>query len=98
MLTPLLLSLTLLSAPPRSGAGMVPLPLGVADVSGRTGFVQNSTGGIDALDLLTGDRLWSSDQARIPVLVVGDRLYGLLPLAPNQVRVVGFDLLERGKI
>ena len=38
--------------------GPVFLPGGVADPAGKTGYVTNATGGIDAIDLEGGRLLW----------------------------------------
>jgi hypothetical protein len=48
---------------PRSRDGGLPaayLPGGLADPAGKTGYVTNPSGGIDALDLETGRLLWST--------------------------------------
>jgi hypothetical protein len=75
------------------------LPGGVLDPSGKTGYVTNADGGIDALDLSTGDVRWSSREARRPVLVVGDRLYAWTMVSdkPHVLRIVTLDLTEKGK-
>src|SRR5205823_4768852 len=70
--------------------GPVLLPCGVADAAGRTGYLSNPGGGIDAVDLLTGDLLWKSDEAQRPLLVVGGRLYAQAGLKRNRIRVLAF--------
>ena len=52
----------------------VPFPEGVAAPDGTRGFVELRTAGILAIDLRTGDDLWSSASHARPRLVVGDRL------------------------
>ena len=51
----------------------VPFPEGVAAPDGTRGFVELRTG-ILAIDLRTGEDLWSSTSHARPRLVVGDRL------------------------
>ena len=73
------------------------LPCGVADPGGRTGFVANAHGGIDAVDLATGDLLWDVDGAKRPALAVDDRLYAWAPVDGNGLRVVAFDRAQGGR-
>ena len=73
------------------------LPCGVADPGGRTGFVANSHGGIDAVDLATGDLLWDVDGAKRPALAEDDRLYAWAPVNGNGLRVVAFDRAQGGR-
>jgi hypothetical protein len=77
--------------------GPVLLPCGVADAAGRTGYLSNPTGGIDAVDLVTGDLLWKTDEAQRPLLVVGDRLYAQAGLKRNRIRVLAFDVGKKGE-
>jgi hypothetical protein len=84
-------------APPAraGGAGLavrpVPLPGGVADPAGRTGFFANATGGVSAVDLTTGDVLWETAEAEHPVLAAGDRLYAVAGLGRSRLRVLALD-------
>ena len=73
------------------------LPCGVADPGGRTGFVTNARGGIDAVDLATGDLLWDVDAARRPALADDERLYAWAPVDGNGLRVLAFDRSKGGK-
>ena len=73
------------------------LPCGVADPGGRTGFLANAHGGIDAVDLATGDRLWDVDGAQRPALAEDDRLYAWTPVNGNGLRVVAFDRTQGGR-
>ena len=82
------------SAPAHAGG---PLPCGVTDPSGRTGFVANAAGGIDALDLATGDVLWSVKCARRPALAEDDRLFAWAPVKANGLRVLAFDPTHDGR-
>jgi hypothetical protein len=72
---------------------------GVADADGKVGYFPNTTGGIDALDLATGQVLWSTQEANRPLLATKDRLYARTPVkgAANQVRVVVLDATQKGK-
>jgi hypothetical protein len=87
---------------PRLVAAPVPpaqvLPGGIADAAGKTGYVTNETGGIDAIDLATGDLLWASKEGHRPVFVVGDRLYAEAPVQgrANALRLVALDLTAKG--
>src|SRR5262245_60060296 len=75
----------------------VPLPSGLADPAGRTGFFTMVRGHVEAIDLTTGDTLWASDKAHRPLLVVGDRLYAF-GKDGDKVRIVGLDLLAKGEL
>lgn len=58
------------------------LPAGVAAPDGKTVYVANHTGGIDALELSTGKLKWSLAGLASPVLATGDRV--LVPVvAPD---------------
>jgi hypothetical protein len=62
------------------------LPLAVADPSGRTAYVRNTQGGIDAFALDSGRTAWTTSAAFRPLLVVDGRLFAL-----SESRVLGFD-------
>lgn len=74
-----------------------PLPCGVADPGGRTGFLANAKGGIDAVDLATGDLLWDADAAKWPALAEDDRCFAWTPVMGNGLRVVTFDRNQAGR-
>src|ERR1700736_6055757 len=74
-----------------------PLPCGVADPGGRTGFISNPGGGIDAVDLATGDLLWNVDEAKRPALADGGRLFAWAPVKDNGLRVAVFDRTRNGR-
>jgi hypothetical protein len=94
---------TLLSALLLPGAGITAevrataFPAGILDPSGRTAYVSNAAGGIDALDLITGDTIWRTNEAQVPLLVAGDRLYAQAGVMRNRLRVLVFDLGQKGK-
>jgi hypothetical protein len=77
------------------GATQPLLPGGVADPTGRTGFLINPQGGIDAVDLVSGDLLWSTTDARRPLLVHADRLIALA-VDGDTARIRIFDHTQRG--
>jgi hypothetical protein len=51
------------------------IPGGVADAQGKIGYLANPKGGIDAVDLKSGNLLWHSAAASYPLLVHEKRLY-----------------------
>jgi hypothetical protein len=69
------------------------LPGGVADAAGRYGYVTNTTGGIDALDLETGKAVWASAEASKPLVVFGDRVVAQAEVKgkANSVRIIVLD-------
>lgn len=78
-------------------SGQVPFPGGIADLAGRTAYLSNPHGGIDAVDLTTGDLLWDTSEAQRPLLLVGDRLYAQAGVKRNRLRILSFDLTHRGE-
>lgn len=70
-------------------------PGGVLDSTGRTAFVA-ADDGVDAVDLETGLSRWKSQHAAWPLLVAGDRLYGLA-FARGAMTVVALDLAGKGE-
>lgn len=71
----------------------VPFPRGVADPQGRAGYLANTAGGIDAVDLQAGTLLWSSDAGARPLLAFDDRLAAIAAVKSprNAFRVVMLD-------
>jgi hypothetical protein len=69
------------------------LPGGVADPAGRYGYVTNTPGGIDALDLETGKTEWASAEASKPLVVIGDRVVAQADVKGkyNSVRIIVLD-------
>src|ERR1019366_7100571 len=70
---------------------------GVADPAGKTGFVPNPSGGIDALDLATGKLLWSSKDANRPLFATADRLFAQAG-SLNEIRVFVLDTKEGKRV
>src|SRR5579872_3615325 len=80
-----------------AASGQVPFPSGIADLAGRTAYLANPHGGIDVVDLTTGDLLWETSEAQRPLLLVGDRLYAQAGVKRNRLRILSFDLTRRGE-
>jgi hypothetical protein len=74
-----------------------PLPSGIADSAGRTGYFTMVRGHLEALDLQTGDTLWRSDAAHRALAIVGDRLFAFSKPG-EKVRIVALDLRARGEV
>jgi hypothetical protein len=58
------------------------------------GYFPAADGGVEAIDLGTGETRWKTDQARRPLLATADRLFARadVPGARNKFRVVVFDV------
>jgi hypothetical protein len=99
LVTVLLLPSAVLAAPADNSAAPVPLPGGVADPAGKTGYLANDKGGFDAVNLENGELLWDSKDAPRPLVAFDQFLVCQLPLAdkPNQVRIVVLDVSQKGK-
>jgi hypothetical protein len=74
----------------------VVLPCGIADPAGRTGFFASAAGGLEAIDLKTGEVLWETAEAQRPLLVWGTRLLAQAGVQRNRLRVLVFDLADNG--
>jgi hypothetical protein len=83
---------------PDEGHRVLLLPGGVADLAGRTGFVANASGGIDAIDLVTGELLWQTAEAQRPLIASGNRLYATTVSKDNHLRVLAFDVSRKGAL
>jgi hypothetical protein len=81
-----------------SATGQLPLPGGLADSGGRTGYLTSLNHGIEAIDLMSGDVLWSSYEAEVPVLLSQDRLFTQAGTKRNRLRVLVFDLTRKGEV
>lgn len=68
------------------------IPGGVADTAGKTGFVGAEQGGLDAVNLQTGQTLWHADGKYTPLLAANGRVYVLEPNGPaNVLQIVKLD-------
>jgi outer membrane protein assembly factor BamB len=91
---------SLLTAPPRS-AGQPPdaaravhlSPAVLVDPDGGRAYVMNPGGGIDAITLDRGNRVWSTGAALKPLGLVGGRIVAQVanPAEPGRFRVVPLD-------
>ena len=66
-----------------------PFPDGITDANGTVAVVENQAGGIDAVALATGKRLWTSSDGRWPLCVAQDRVLVAHPepQRPNALRL-----------
>lgn len=94
----LFLASCLLTGPLQAGPAGTPLPGGLADLTGKTGYLASAAGGIEAVDLLTGQVLWSSLEAQVPLLVAEDRLFAQAGTRRNRLRVLVYDLARKGEV
>lgn len=90
------------AAPAPGEAARAPVALpggGVAEPDGKVGYVPNPSGGIDALNLADGTRLWDTREAPRPLLATADRLFVQAPVRgkANQVRILVLDATQKGK-
>lgn len=80
------------AAQPKSDVEAMLIPGGVADANGKTGFVGAEQGGIDAVNLQTGQTLWHTDGKLTPLLAANGRVYALEPNGPaNVLQIVKLD-------
>jgi hypothetical protein len=94
----LLLVSGLLASPLIAAPVNTPLPGGLADLTGRTGYIASTTGGIEAIDLMTGNVLWSTIEAQVPLAVADERLYAQAGTKRNRLRVLVFDVSRKGEV
>jgi hypothetical protein len=101
-----LLAVVLLAAPGFAGgisspASVVqeptPLPGGLADAGGRNGYVANPHGGIDAIDLKSGEVLWTTTEAEKALFLQGSRLITQAGTRRNRIRILVFDTAQQGE-
>lgn len=73
-------------------------PAGVADREAAAGYVADG-GAIVAVDLDDGQVSWRTDQARRPLIVVGEHLVAIRASddSPNELRVVVLDVARQGE-
>jgi hypothetical protein len=77
----------------------VPFPRGVAARDEQSGYLEDGEDAITAVDLKTGQQLWRSAEASLPLLMVDSRLVALafVPGRPNAVRFVVLDAGRAGQ-
>jgi hypothetical protein len=76
------------------------VPGGVLDPSGKTIYVQNPKGGVDAVAVETGKIVWQSAETARPLAVAGTHLVVQVPDAAkaNRVAIAILDTAAKGKI
>ncbi len=70
---------------------------GLIDATGRVGYVAAANGGLEALDLATGDVLWQTVEAQRPLLIANGKLYAQAGVKRNRLRLMAFDLAKKGE-
>jgi hypothetical protein len=76
---------------------VVVLPAGIADTAGEIGYFASAAGGIEAIDLTTGEVRWESIEAQRPLLIANGRLLAQAGTRRNRLRVLAFDLAKNGE-
>jgi hypothetical protein len=84
------------------GSGVAPPPVrlfpgGILDPGGRTAYLASAADGIEAIDLTTGELLWQTHEAQVPILVLGNRLIAQAGVKRNRLRILTFDLERKGE-
>lgn len=76
------------------------LPAGVAEPDKRVGYVADTNGGIEALDLLNGKLYWRADVTARPVIVFENTLVALRPAEDkaSDLQVVVLDRSNEGNM
>jgi hypothetical protein len=69
------------------------LPGGTVEPEGKIGYVTNPDGGIDAVNLQTGELLWDTKEANRPLVAFQQKLvaWSALPGKANSIRIAVFD-------
>ncbi len=97
----LLMSCPVFAAPIAPPAWVTPLriPGGVADPAGKTGFITTDKDAVAAVNLETGEILWTADLPSKPLAIAGNRLAVQVPVKGkgNAVRIVLLDTAAKGK-
>jgi hypothetical protein len=92
------LAAAIVPGPARAAAfDQVLLPSGIVDPTGRAAYVANSHGGIDAVDLQSGELLWETYEAQRPLMVLGSHLLAQAGVKRNRLRILAFDLARHGE-
>ncbi len=85
------------SAPHSAAFEPLLLPGGIVDPTGRTAYLANAHGGIDAVDLASGELLWETAEAQRPLMVLGSHLLAQAGVKRNRLRILAFDVAARGE-
>lgn len=95
------LSSLALAVPTLPPAWVIPMPIpgGIADAASKMGFIANDKNAIEAVNLETGEVLWTADLPAIPLVVAGSRLVVQVPVTGkgNAIRIVVLDIPAKGK-
>jgi hypothetical protein len=98
---PVILATPAFAAPITPPAWITPsrIPGGVADAAGKIGFIANDKNLVEAINLETGEVLWTSEVSGKPLAVSGNRLLVQVPVQAkaNAVRVVALNTGAKGK-
>ena len=78
-------------------AASIPLPQGLAEPTGHTGFCASADGGIEAIDLASGKVLWRTHEAQRPLLLDGDHLLAQAGTKRNRLRILRLNLNCNGE-
>lgn len=74
--------------------GLAICGVGVPSPSGKVLYLPGTSGGVEAVALWSGKRLWESDRASVPLLATEDRLFARVALKKrNQLKVVVLDAI-----
>jgi hypothetical protein len=76
------------------------LPRGVAEPSGKIGYVANGTDGIEAIDLENGTTLWTTGEASYPLFATSNWLAAqkMLPAQSNSFQIAKLDTKRKGSL
>lgn len=74
------------------------LPGGVADFAGKTGYLCNPKGGIDAVDLETGKVVWHSDEASQPLIVYKGLVLAQEEIKVNPFKIIGLNVTDGKRV
>jgi hypothetical protein len=66
-------------------------PNGISDGEGERGYMRNSLGGIDSIDLKTGQLHWTTNAASVPLIVSGPHLLAFKYISENAIQIVKID-------
>lgn len=66
-------------------------PRGVADPEGERAYIRNTAGGIDSVDLETGQLNWTTTAASVPLLIDGTHLLAWKYINENVIQIVKID-------
>jgi hypothetical protein len=78
-------------------------PGGIVNKEETTAYIVSPGGAVEAIELRSGKKLWSSTMGGIPVAIEGNTLYALAPTAAGSeehpaLQVIGLSLKGEGKL